>query len=282
MTRSILAVMIVLLVLASSAAGFLLIGKGPIKTVQFGSKFQADYIGKFEDGRVFDTTLYDVAMNNDSYPKSLTYQWTNNSSRFAPVNFTQGLGLIKGFSNGVMGMHEGEWKNFSVSPENGYSLQTSKLKSINISSTVQVSQRMTYSEFNNRYGLPSNYVPQLHLFLTDPIWGWRVSVTQAYPSNSTVVVTNEAESGAEYVAYAGPDSSYGWKVRVLSVEGGDISAQHLLTPDDVRHLKGYDSSTKTTYILNSVNLDADQAVLYSGKEVDGQELVFTVHVISIK
>ena len=176
-------------------------------------------------------------------------------------------------------MHEGDWKTFNVTPEEGYSLQTSKLKNISINATVPVSQWMTYSHFSTLYG--SDNVPGQFLTVKDPIWGWNITVSQVNVANSTLVIKNEPDTGVEYTAYAGPDPSYGWKVKVLSVEGGEMRVQQLLVPDDARHLKGYDSSTETTYILNSVDLADNQAVLYSGKEVDGQALEVTVHVISL-
>ena len=47
------------------------VDSGP--TVQLGDTVYVDYIGMFENGRVFDTSIQSVAENDTLYPKSLSF-----------------------------------------------------------------------------------------------------------------------------------------------------------------------------------------------------------------
>lgn len=70
------------------------------KEIKKGSKVSVHFIGKFEDGEIFDSS-YDTE----------------------PLDFEVGTGeIVKGFEAGIMGMKEGEKKSFAVSCEDGYGL----------------------------------------------------------------------------------------------------------------------------------------------------------------
>jgi FKBP-type peptidyl-prolyl cis-trans isomerase 2 len=63
-----------------------------------GDKVKIHYTGKFEDGQVFDSSV-----------------------DREPLEFTLGQGqVIPGFEKGVVGMEEGEKKEITVAPEEGY------------------------------------------------------------------------------------------------------------------------------------------------------------------
>ncbi|HER00148.1 MAG TPA: peptidylprolyl isomerase [candidate division Zixibacteria bacterium] len=63
-----------------------------------GDKVKIHYTGKFEDGQVFDSSV-----------------------DREPLEFTLGQGqVIPGFEKGVVGMEEGEKKEITVTPEEGY------------------------------------------------------------------------------------------------------------------------------------------------------------------
>jgi FKBP-type peptidyl-prolyl cis-trans isomerase 2 len=71
---------------------------GMAKTVKNGDKVKVHYIGRFEDGKVFDSSI-------DREPLDVE---------------VGGSQVIKGFDDGLVGMQEGEKKTISVSPEQGY------------------------------------------------------------------------------------------------------------------------------------------------------------------
>ena len=66
--------------------------------VKNGDKIKVHYTGRFEDGKVFDSSV-------DREPLHVE------------VGTAQ---VIKGFEDGLLGMQEGERKTISVSPEEGY------------------------------------------------------------------------------------------------------------------------------------------------------------------
>ncbi len=67
--------------------------------VEKGNKVQVEYEGKFDDGTVFDSS----------------------KTHGKPLEFIAGKGLVvPGFDNAVVGMEEGEEKEFTIKPEEGY------------------------------------------------------------------------------------------------------------------------------------------------------------------
>lgn len=86
--------------------------RGQIGIVENGDNIQLDYTGKFENGTVFDTSIEEVAKNSDIYDINRTYE---------PLNFTVGSNqVIAGFNKGVLNMHQGEEKTFSVNATDAY------------------------------------------------------------------------------------------------------------------------------------------------------------------
>ncbi|MBW9220744.1 peptidylprolyl isomerase [Methanothermococcus sp. SCGC AD-155-M21] len=80
--------------------------------VKNGSTVSVDYIGMFENGTVFDTSIKSVAEENGIY---------NPNREYKPINFTVGTGqLIEGFEKEVLGMHIGENKRIKIPPEEAY------------------------------------------------------------------------------------------------------------------------------------------------------------------
>lgn len=83
------------------------------EVVKVGKIVKVDYIGKFENSTVFDTSLEEEAKKAGIYMKGRIY---------APFSFTVGKGqVIEGFDEAVIGMKVGEEKEFTIPPEKGYS-----------------------------------------------------------------------------------------------------------------------------------------------------------------
>ncbi len=82
------------------------------KTAQAGDTVSVDYIGKFEDGKVFDTSLEQVAKDNALF---------NPQRSYAPFSFTIGSGqVVAGFDTAARGMKVGETKTVTLPPEQAY------------------------------------------------------------------------------------------------------------------------------------------------------------------
>src|SRR3982074_2632664 len=87
---------------------------------QSGDTVQVDYVGTFENGLVFDTSLASVASDNASYPKAFSFSWR---TPWSPLSFAIGAtppAVIKGFDSGVQGLVVGEAKTIVVPPDLGY------------------------------------------------------------------------------------------------------------------------------------------------------------------
>ncbi len=73
-----------------------------------------NYIGKFENGEVFDTSYEDIAKEAGIYLEDRTY---------GPIGANVGVGeLIPGLDEALVGMEIGEKKTITVPPELGYGL----------------------------------------------------------------------------------------------------------------------------------------------------------------
>ena len=82
------------------------------KTVKTGDNVSVDYIGSLQDGTVFDTSKESVAKSHNLYSPERVY---------SPYNFSVGShGIIKGLSEGVIGMKVGETKSLTIPPEKAY------------------------------------------------------------------------------------------------------------------------------------------------------------------
>lgn len=80
--------------------------------VEVGNTISVDYIGKTTDGKIFDTSLEQVAKDNALFSPQRAY---------APLEFTVGSGqMIPGFENAVKGMKVGEEKTVTLEPKDAY------------------------------------------------------------------------------------------------------------------------------------------------------------------
>ncbi len=91
--------------------GNYMVTKTQTKVAAKGDTVRVDYVGKLEDGTVFDTSLQAEAAKA-GLPLRPSY---------SPLEFKVGAGqMIAGFDAGVVGMSEGQEKTVKITPENGY------------------------------------------------------------------------------------------------------------------------------------------------------------------
>ncbi|AKB25765.1 FKBP-type peptidyl-prolyl cis-trans isomerase SlyD [Methanosarcina sp. MTP4] len=82
------------------------------ETAKAGDTVHVDYVGKLEDGTVFDTSIEEVAVEAGIYIEGREY---------SPLTFEAGAGqMITGFDEGVIGMKVGEEKTLTIPPEDAY------------------------------------------------------------------------------------------------------------------------------------------------------------------
>src|SRR3989338_7499506 len=81
-----------------------------VHKIKAGDTVTLDYTGYLEDGKVFDSSLSDVALENKLDKKE-----------FKPLTFKVGSGeVIPGFDEAVKGLTKGSTTTFEVTPEQGY------------------------------------------------------------------------------------------------------------------------------------------------------------------
>ncbi len=80
--------------------------------VEEGDVVTLNFIAKLEDGRVFDTSLEEVAKKEGIFIEGKSYE---------PISFMVGdISVLPGISKAVVGMKEGEEKEFTLEPEEAY------------------------------------------------------------------------------------------------------------------------------------------------------------------
>ncbi|RLG72987.1 MAG: hypothetical protein DRO11_00865 [Methanobacteriota archaeon] len=82
------------------------------RPVQKGDIVVVNYVGRLEDGTIFDTSYEDVAKKAGIYDERRRYE---------PIRFEVGSGqMIQGFDEAVVGMRPGEKKTVTIPPEKAY------------------------------------------------------------------------------------------------------------------------------------------------------------------
>lgn len=72
------------------------------------------YVGRFENGEVFDTSYEDIARKNEIYVEEREY---------GPLGVNVGVGeIIPGLDEALIGMEPGEKKTITVPPEKAYGM----------------------------------------------------------------------------------------------------------------------------------------------------------------
>ncbi|MFC7203021.1 peptidylprolyl isomerase [Haloferax namakaokahaiae] len=84
--------------------------------IEPGDRVAMEYVGRFEDGSVFNTSRYEVALEH-----GLADAQERDESAYRPLSFVVGAQeIIDGLDEAVVGMTVGENATVTVPPEDGY------------------------------------------------------------------------------------------------------------------------------------------------------------------
>lgn len=280
-SMSVLAIFIVATLLISGLAYMFLFkepgGETEKIVVQREDIIEVDYIGMFENGLVFDTSLESVANNDALYPKALSFE-KRAEGEYEPLNFTVGQGqMVKGFEMGVIGMQANETKTLTLSPEEAYGLSNPDL--IEVSPLIQefkVKMTMNETVFASKYDRPPLYEGEVFM---DPVNKWNVTVFSIDREKDEVMVYNEP------FLYQKVNMQDAWESEIIYVNSSDnsgdglIKVHHKLTKDDAGKIRGF--SPNGEFIVTEVDEEAGTFTVDYNREVVGKTLIFKVTVVQI-
>lgn len=297
----VLAIALVIVVLIAGGAGAVFLyyedHKAPAPsplTVQVGDNVTVNYIGIFgggpQQGRVFDTSEYSVALNNASWPKSLQYTSRGATpSDYTPLGVYVGgnapqsgytIGnltfnsVVPGFWQGLIGLPGNRTHYVTVPPSLGYSFVNSSCFATQpLTTTYPVLVALTPTQFTELF---ANVSATAGTVFTDPVYGWQDAVLSV--NATTLIYENLPTLGMT-------TNPSGWPVIVSNISATEVTLTSQLNPSQAGLIAGHSSGaglcSSNSFIVTQVNLAAGTYVEDYNHEVDGATLVFIVNVVDI-
>jgi FKBP-type peptidyl-prolyl cis-trans isomerase 2 len=258
---------------------------GPVKT---GDNISIDYTGSLPDGKVFDTSIEKVAIENNLFTQGRVYK---------PLNFTVGKGeVIPGLDKDVMGMKVGETKVFIIPPEEAYGqinpmmIQTYPIIQVVPTSFHRVVE-LPIDQFDGTFG-PGHKVgdivtiPNTKINLTiqnitkNVSLSYNFKVGEQIPSNApwneTVVKVDDKNVTVNYSVKMNDLIQFPnvpWNTTVIGISNVNITLRHNSIPD---------TSMQTMFGRIKVSFNETSIIMDQNPEYAGQTLIFNVTLKSIQ
>lgn len=302
-----IALVVVILVGAGIGAGILYLhfrpaAAPPVSTVAVGDNVSVNYIGIFgsgpEQGKVFDTSIYSVAVDSIGYPKALQFHLRGTAANYTPLDVHVGgstpsggyslggknfISVVTGFWQGLVGLPGNASRSVPVPPALGYGPTNPACLAVRpLTYTVPVLVTMSGVAFSKTY---PGVTAVTGAEFPDPHLGWPVVILAA--NASFVTVENAPPLG--WTA-----SPAGWPVTVTSVTStangtGAITLTNELFPSQAGHLEGTDylgngpcsSQASGKFIVSAVDVGGGTYTEDFNPEVQGETLIFIVTVVGI-
>ncbi|HEV8049527.1 MAG TPA: hypothetical protein VGP88_02925 [Thermoplasmata archaeon] len=266
--------------------------------VEIGDNVTVTYIGVLasgpETGKVFDTSVYQVATNNATWPKALQFGYRGSAGAYTQLGVHVGplstanvtinnysfVQVVPGFWQGIVGIPTNVSHSIVVPASLGYAAYPCNLVQP-LQYKLPVVQTLSGTEFQKEY--PGNAATTGATF-ANAQYGWTMLILSA--NASSVTVENLAKVGA----VAHPTS---WGVTVENITStsngsGWITLVNNLSPSDAGHVAGTSTAgfscagqTSSRYIVTAVNETAGTYTEDFNQEVGGQTLIFIVKVINL-
>ncbi len=264
---------------------------GP-KTIGLGDNVTVNYIGRFgsgpQFGRVFDTSIYSVAINDGSFPKSLEFALRGNATTYTPLGVHIGptapssgysghntsFGqVVTGFWRGLVGASGNHTIFVTIPPDEGYGASNkSCYATAPINYQVPLLVVLPTASFATAY---PNVTKTVGAEFEDPTYHWEDLI---YSSNSSSVTVENLPT----IGFVSKPN--GWPVTVANISGGKIWLTNDLTSANVGLVLGH-SATKTCSTTKFIVTAVDHATgLYTedfNSETVGQTLIFEITVVDI-
>lgn len=248
--------------------------------VEQDDKVEVDYIGRFVDLSVFDTSIYSVAIDNVSYPKSPAFNMREPSA-YVPLKVKVGTApegeyttVIEGFREALIGMKVGDTRTAVIPPEKGYGFKDPALiVEKSLVESIPMFYRWNESKFIEYFGKS----PDIGLVVKDPKWGWNVTV---FSHDGNYVFFHFTPRVGEIV------TPFGWEIKVVGVDStanngtGEIKIQHLIKPSQVNRLHAKDFQGRDFYLIG-LNTEKGTFTIDYNEQVKGNTLIFTITVLNI-
>lgn len=266
-----------------------------VQTVKKGDNISVDYVGSFENGKVFDTSNESVAMANDLFTPGATYE---------PLNFTVGKRqVIEGFDDGVIGMKKGDTRKLTIPPEKAYPIDPRQIHAspivleVPVNNTVNKGEVLPLDQFEQYFGEnhtagESVQIPNTNINITiNNVTSEEVSFTYDFklgsnvwdaraPWNETVIKIDEKNVTLRSNVTKNQviqEPGYPFTTTVIDVGDKNITLKRNPVPDTTVPLPdrfGQMIPTKISFNETSVIFDQNP-------EVAGKTLIFNVTLISI-
>lgn len=266
------------------------------KAVKTGDNITVDYTGSYENGKVFDTSIENVAKANDLSPRGI----------YEPLKFKVGQkpsAVIEGFDKGVMGMKKGQTKTFIIPPEEAYGpIDPSLIRAtpiiFGIPATMTIPKELdiTRDQFEKVYGTNHSIgdtiiYPNSNINLTIKNITSKVSVVRNLskgfnvwnadaPWNETVIKVDDKNitlkpniTKNEIIELPGAPFS----ITVVDINETNITIKYNPIPETTVDLPGiFGQMVPTKISFNETSMIMDQ-----NPEIAGKTLIFNVTLVSI-
>ena len=216
------------------------------KTVKKGDNISVNYIGSFEGGKVFDTSIESVAKANDLFTPGATYE---------PFNFSVGKTpsqAIEGFDEGVIGMKVGETKKLIIPPEKAYPINPNKIQVIPIKDiipTITVIPReikVPVGQFEQVFG-PNHSVGNT---VQIPNSNINITITNITITNITSEITLKYDLNVGSIIWS---ANAPWNETVIKIDDKNISIKPIVKINDTIRLPNSPYNT-TVVDMNDENI----------------------------